>query len=57
MHEAVTALALTVDSGTPVIGMGPNCMATLRSDAVELTATQEAKIAFDGLLTFAGLTN
>lgn len=57
--RAVTTLAPYVDSGVPVIGLEPSCLATMRSDAVELapdaasadTAVRVAK----GLLTLAEL--
>ena len=37
MERTVATLAPYVDSGVPVIGLEPSCLATLRSDAAELT--------------------
>ncbi|HIW99083.1 MAG TPA: FAD-binding protein [Candidatus Nesterenkonia stercoripullorum] len=53
--EAVTALAPYVDSGVPVIGLEPSCLATLRSDAVELSSRDEAARVAQGMMTFAEL--
>ena len=39
MARTVAALAPYIDSGVPVIGLEPSCLATLRSDAVELTGS------------------
>lgn len=36
MAQAVSLLAAYVDSGVPVIGLEPSCLAALRSDAVQL---------------------
>lgn len=49
LERTVRTLAPYVDSGVPVIGLEPSCLATLRSDAVEMTGT-----ALD-VLTFAEL--
>ena len=39
LARTVATLHPYVDSGTPVIGLEPSCLATLRSDAVELVPT------------------
>ena len=39
MARTVATLAPYVDSGVPVIGLEPSCLATLRSDAAELTGS------------------
>ena len=39
MTRTVTTLAPYVESGVPVIGLEPSCLATLRSDAAELTGS------------------
>jgi len=55
MDRTVRTLAPYVASGVPVIGLEPSCLATLRSDALELTDAPEAKTVADGMLTFAEL--
>ncbi|GAA1825335.1 FAD-binding and (Fe-S)-binding domain-containing protein [Nesterenkonia flava] len=55
--RATTELAPYVDSGVPVIGLEPSCLATLRSDAVELSESAEARTVADGVLSFAELVN
>ncbi|WP_223881244.1 FAD-binding and (Fe-S)-binding domain-containing protein [Nesterenkonia ebinurensis] len=57
IDQAITALEPVVASGVPVIGLEPSCLATLRSDAVELSAREEAKTVADGVLSFAELVN
>ncbi|WP_022871955.1 FAD-binding and (Fe-S)-binding domain-containing protein [Nesterenkonia alba] len=57
MDSTVTTLAEYVESGTPVIAVEPSCLATLRSDAVELSAKPEARTVADGVLSFAELVN
>ncbi len=37
MEQTVATLRPYVESGVPVVGLEPSCLATLRSDAVELT--------------------
>ena len=49
LDRTVRTLAPYVASGVPVVGLEPSCLATLRSDAVEMTGT-----ALD-VLTFAEL--
>lgn len=53
--RTVKTLAPYVASGVPVIGLEPSCLATLRSDALELSDAPEAKLVADGMLTFAEL--
>ncbi|MEU4606418.1 FAD-binding and (Fe-S)-binding domain-containing protein [Kribbella sp. NPDC023972] len=55
MDRTVKTLAPYVASGVPVIGLEPSCLATLRSDSLELTDAPEAKTVADGMLTFAEL--
>lgn len=53
--KAVTALAPYVDSGVPVLGLEPSCVAALRSDAAELVDDPTAARVGAGVLTFAEL--
>jgi FAD/FMN-containing dehydrogenase/Fe-S oxidoreductase len=55
MERTVRTLAPYVASGVPVIGLEPSCLATLRSDSVELVDLPEAAAVADGMLTFAEL--
>ena len=55
MERTVRTLAPYVASGVPVVGLEPSCLATLRSDSVELTALPEAGTVAEGMLTFAEL--
>ncbi|MDQ4055427.1 MAG: FAD-binding oxidoreductase [Actinomycetota bacterium] len=55
MERTVATLAPYVASDVPVIGLEPSCLATLRSDAVELTDSPHAATVADGVLTFAEL--
>lgn len=55
IEQAVDMLEPYVNSGIPVIALEPSCLATLRSDAVELSDTQQAQTVADGVLTFAEL--
>lgn len=55
MQVAVAALAPYVRRGTPVVGLEPSCLATLRTDAVELTDDTRAPEVAAGLLTLAEL--
>lgn len=57
IEQAVETLIPYVISGVPVIGLEPSCLATLRSDAVELLASEQAKIVAEGVLTFAELVS
>lgn len=57
INQATSVLAPYVSSGVPVIGLEPSCLATLRSDAVELSAEEDARTVADGVLTFAELVN
>jgi Fe-S oxidoreductase len=53
MARTVRTLAPYIASGTPVIGLEPSCLATLRSDSVELSDLPEAAVVADGILSFA----
>jgi Fe-S oxidoreductase len=55
MGRTVATLAPYVASGVPVIGLEPSCLATLRSDAVELCADPRAAEVGAGVLTLAEL--
>jgi FAD/FMN-containing dehydrogenase/Fe-S oxidoreductase len=55
MERTVRTLAPYVASGTPVLGLEPSCLATLRSDSVELTDLPEAVTVAEGMLGFAEL--
>jgi Fe-S oxidoreductase len=55
MGRTVATLAPYVASGVPVIGLEPSCLATLRSDAVELSGDPRAAEVAAGVLTFAEL--
>lgn len=55
MERTVRTLAPYVASGTPVIGLEPSCLATLRSDSLELTDLPEAEVVAGGMLSFAEL--
>ena len=55
MARTVATLAPYVASGVPVLGLEPSCLATLRSDAVELTDDPRAAEVAAGMLTFAEL--
>jgi Fe-S oxidoreductase len=52
---AVAVLAPYVETGAPVVGLEPSCLATMRSDAVQLTDDPRAELVAAGLLTFAEL--
>jgi FAD/FMN-containing dehydrogenase/Fe-S oxidoreductase len=53
--RAVRTLAPYVASGVPVIGLEPSCLATLRSDARELSDSPDTDLVAGGLLSFAEL--
>ncbi|MGZ5399549.1 MAG: FAD-binding and (Fe-S)-binding domain-containing protein, partial [Nocardioides sp.] len=55
MAGTVATLAPYVESGTPVVGLEPSCLATLRTDAVELLADPRAVTVAGGVLTLAEL--
>jgi FAD/FMN-containing dehydrogenase/Fe-S oxidoreductase len=55
VERAVATLAPYVESGVPVVGLEPSCLATLRTDAVELTDDPRAVAVAHGVLTFAEL--
>jgi len=55
MAGAVRTLAPYVASGVPVVGLEPSCLATLRSDAVQLVDDPRAEQVARGVLTFAEL--
>jgi FAD/FMN-containing dehydrogenase/Fe-S oxidoreductase len=53
LERTVATLHPYVDAGTPVVGLEPSCLATLRSDATELVATDEAAAVEGGVRTLA----
>lgn len=53
--QTVQTLAPYVDSGVPVLGLEPSCLATLRSDARELVRDARAGAVADGVVTLAEL--
>jgi Fe-S oxidoreductase len=55
MTRTLATLKPYVDSGVPVIGLEPSCLATLRSDAVELSDDPRAGEVAAGVLTLAEL--
>ncbi|GAB2873335.1 FAD-binding and (Fe-S)-binding domain-containing protein [Myroides odoratimimus subsp. xuanwuensis] len=55
MARTVATLAPYVASGVPIIGLEPSCLATLRSDAVELLDDPRALEVSRGVMTFAEL--
>ena len=55
MERTVATLTPYVASGVPVLGLEPSCLATLRSDAVELTDDPRAAEVAAGVLTLAEL--
>jgi Fe-S oxidoreductase len=57
MDRTVRTLAPYVSSGVPVIGLEPSCLATLRSDSLELLDLPEAQTVAHGMKTFAELVS
>ncbi|UDY23981.1 FAD-binding and (Fe-S)-binding domain-containing protein [Nocardioides sp. Kera G14] len=57
MERTVRTLAPYVASGVPVVGLEPSCLATLRSDSLELTDIPEAVDVAAQMLTFAELVH
>ena len=55
MERTVRTLAPYVASGVPVLGLEPSCLATLRSDSLELTDLPEARTVAEGMKSFAEL--
>ena len=53
--RTAATLAAYVATGTPVVGLEPSCLATLRSDLVELSDDPRAQQVAEGVLTFAEL--
>jgi Fe-S oxidoreductase len=50
MERTVATLRPYVDSGVPVVGLEPSCLATLRSDAAELTGETPALLSLAELI-------
>src|SRR5690625_2165079 len=55
IQQTVDMLEPYVNSGIPVIALEPSCLATPRSDGIELLDTENAQAVADGVLTFAEL--
>ncbi|MFC7343450.1 FAD-binding and (Fe-S)-binding domain-containing protein [Saccharopolyspora griseoalba] len=55
VEQSAAVLAPYVESGVPVIGLEPSCLATLRSDAVELTDDPRAREVAAGVRTLGEL--
>ncbi len=55
MEDTLATLAPYVASGVPVVGLEPSCLATLRSDARQLTDDPRAEVVAAGVLTLAEL--
>ncbi|GGO72561.1 FAD-binding and (Fe-S)-binding domain-containing protein [Nocardioides deserti] len=53
--RTAATLAPYVESGVPVLGVEPSCLASLRSDLAELTEDPRAAVVAGGVLTFAEL--
>ena len=53
VERTVATLAPYADSGVPVVGLEPSCLATLRTDAVELTDDPRAADVAAGVHTLA----
>jgi len=53
LGKTLTVLHPFVDRGIPIVGLEPSCLATLRSDAVELTADPRAGDVAGGVFTLA----
>ena len=53
--RTVATLAAYVASGVPVLGLEPSCLATLRSDTIELTDDPRAVEVAEGMRSFAEL--
>lgn len=53
--RTVATLAPYVDSGVPVLGLEPSCLASLRADATELSDAPEAARVAAGVVTLAEL--
>jgi FAD/FMN-containing dehydrogenase len=55
MERTLRTLRPYVDSGTPVVALEPSCLATLRSDAAELTGENLDVLSLAELITSRGL--
>ncbi|HYH34043.1 MAG TPA: FAD-linked oxidase C-terminal domain-containing protein, partial [Nocardioides sp.] len=55
IRRTIATLAPYLDSGVQVVGLEPSCLATLRTDAAELTDDPRAAAVAAGVLTFAEL--
>ncbi|WP_299049893.1 FAD-binding and (Fe-S)-binding domain-containing protein [uncultured Nocardioides sp.] len=53
--RTVATLAPYADSGAPILGLEPSCLAAIRTDAVELTDDPAALRVADAMVTFAEL--
>jgi FAD/FMN-containing dehydrogenase/Fe-S oxidoreductase len=55
LRRTVAELGPAVRAGIPVVGLEPSCTATLRSDAVDLLETKEARALADSVATISEL--
>ncbi|MFM9591787.1 FAD-binding and (Fe-S)-binding domain-containing protein [Streptomyces scabiei] len=55
VDRTVRTLAPYIRGGVPVMALEPSCLATLRSDAKELSGAEEADVVASGTLSFAEL--
>jgi FAD/FMN-containing dehydrogenase/Fe-S oxidoreductase len=55
LRRTVAELSPAVRAGVPVVGLEPSCTATLRSDAVDLLETKEARALADSVATLSEL--
>jgi FAD/FMN-containing dehydrogenase/Fe-S oxidoreductase len=55
LAKTVESLAEYADAGVPIVGLEPSCTAVLRSDAVELLGTDQARTVAGATLTLSEL--
>jgi FAD/FMN-containing dehydrogenase/Fe-S oxidoreductase len=55
LRRTVAELSPAVRAGVPIVGLEPSCTATLRSDAVDLLATRDARALADSVATLSEL--
>jgi FAD/FMN-containing dehydrogenase/Fe-S oxidoreductase len=55
LGRTVAELSPAVRAGVPIVGLEPSCTATLRSDAVDLLATKDARALADSVATLSEL--
>src|SRR5439155_27001439 len=55
LRRTMAQLAPALRAGIPIVGLGPSCTATLRSDAAELLGTPDAEKVAASVLTLSEL--